>query len=60
MMAMTTRDMTAPNWARTLARLRRYAEELKAYDFQVKEPRNADVPPEWRNGRNEGAGGGAG
>lgn len=43
-----SRDMSAPNWARTLARLRRLAEELRRNDFEVIEPPNADLPPDRR------------
>jgi hypothetical protein len=37
--------MTAANWARTLKRLRRLAEELRAHDVQVIEPPNFELPP---------------
>jgi hypothetical protein len=40
-----SKDMTKPNWARSVARLRRLAEILKANDFQVTEPPNFDKPP---------------
>lgn len=43
-----SKDMSAPNWARTLGRLRRLAEELRRHDFQVIEPPNADLPPDKR------------
>jgi hypothetical protein len=39
------RDMTAPNWARTVKAARRKAEELKALDFEIREPDNFDTPP---------------
>jgi hypothetical protein len=42
---MVKRDMTRPNWARTAARLRKMAAELRAHDFQVIEPPNFDKPP---------------
>lgn len=48
---MTTRDMTFPNWARRVKRLRGYAEVLKAHDFQVAEPDGLEVPPPYRNGQ---------
>jgi hypothetical protein len=38
------------NWARTVRRLRRMANELRAYDFQVIEPDGLDTPPGQRNG----------
>ena len=44
----TPRDMRVPNWTRTVTRLRRMAEELKAYDFQVIEPDSLDIPSERR------------
>jgi hypothetical protein len=40
--------MRPANWARTVTRLRKNAEELKRYDFQVIEPDSLDVPPERR------------
>jgi hypothetical protein len=43
-----SKDMSAPNWARTLARLRRLAEELRRNDFEVIEPPNFDTPPDKR------------
>jgi hypothetical protein len=43
-----SKDMSAPNWKRTLARLRRLAEELRRNDFEVIEPPNADLPPDKR------------
>jgi hypothetical protein len=45
---MVKGDLTRARWARTLNRLRRNAEELKAYDFQVIEPPNVELPPEKR------------
>ena len=44
----TPRDMAAPNWARTLARLRRNIAELRSYDCEVSEPDGFAVPPERR------------
>lgn len=44
----TPRDMTAPNWKRTVTRLRNLAEELRAFDFEVREPDNFETPPERR------------
>lgn len=41
----TPRDTTVPTWTRRVARLRRLAEELKAEDFEVREPDNLDTPP---------------
>lgn len=43
--------MRSASWARTAARLRRNAEELKSYDFEVVEPPNFEVPPHRRTGR---------
>ena len=43
-----SRDMTRPNWKRTLKRLRRLAAELRTYDMQVIEPPNMDTPPSER------------
>jgi hypothetical protein len=40
-----SKDMTRPNWKRTSNRLRKMAETLKAYDFQVIEPPDFDKPP---------------
>lgn len=40
--------MTAPNWKRTLARLRRNIAELRQYEVQCTEPPNFDVPPSHR------------
>jgi hypothetical protein len=42
---MITKDMSAPNWARTLKRLRRMAQELRDHDVQVIEPPNFELPP---------------
>jgi hypothetical protein len=42
--------MTAPNWKRTVGRLRRYMAELREYDCQVIEPPNFDLPPGRRPG----------
>jgi len=44
----TPRDMTVPTWKRTAKRLRRLAEELKSYDFEIREPDNFDTPPDRR------------
>lgn len=41
--------MTAPNWTRTLGRLRRYMTELREYDVECTEPPNMDVPPAKRS-----------
>jgi hypothetical protein len=55
MAAVSTRDTTNANWARTLKRLRRNASELAGYDWQVIEPPNVEIPPKDRlapgNGR---------
>lgn len=40
--------MRPANWARTVARLRRNAQELREYDFEVREPANLEAPPERR------------
>jgi hypothetical protein len=48
---MTKRDMTRPNWARTAARLRKMAAELRANNFKVFEPVNFDKPPAERHAR---------
>ena len=39
------RDMSAPNWARTLPRLQRNAAELREYGWEVNEPPNVETPP---------------
>ena len=44
----TTRDVTVPNWTRTLTRLRRNIEELRLYGCEVKEPDDFQIPPERR------------
>lgn len=44
----TPRDMTAPNWKRTVTRARRLIEELRALDVECREPDNFDTPPERR------------
>lgn len=44
----TPRDMTAPNWRRTVAAARRKAEELRALDFEIREPANFETPPSRR------------
>ena len=36
------------NWARTVKRLRRYAAELAAQDYEVREPDSLDTPPSLR------------
>lgn len=41
-------ETASANWKRTLAKLRRYAEELRRHDWQVQEPPNAEVPPHKR------------
>ena len=46
----TPRDMRPANWKRTVNRLRKNAEELKSFDFQVVEPDSLDIPPERRIG----------
>lgn len=43
-----TRDMTEPNWARTVRRLRRWATELKAHGFEIIEPDGFETPPDRR------------
>ena len=43
--------MTRANWARTLARLQRYAEVLRAYDCEVIMPPNMETPPRLRSGK---------
>jgi len=43
-----SKDMSAPNWSRTLRRLRRLAEELRRHDFQVIEPPDVELPPSKR------------
>jgi hypothetical protein len=45
-----TKDMTAPNWARKVAQLRRHMDELRAHGVRVIEPPDFDVPPS-RRGR---------
>lgn len=50
-----TRDMSAPNWARTYPRLMRYVLELREHGCQVILPPNFDQPPSRR-----AAGSGAG
>jgi len=42
------RDMRPANWARTVARLRRYMAELETYGVKVIEPFDFDTPPERR------------
>ena len=42
------RDTRPMNWARSVARLRRLAEELKHHGFTVTEPDNLETPPERR------------
>lgn len=37
--------MTAPNWGRTVRRLRKAIAELRSYDCEVREPDNFDTPP---------------
>jgi len=43
-----TRDMSAPNWARTVKRLQRYAQQLRQHDVQVIFPPDFETPPEKR------------
>jgi hypothetical protein len=43
-----TKDMTAPNWARTVARLRRNMDELRALGVRTIEPPDFDIPPSRR------------
>lgn len=42
------RDMTMPNWARTLAKHRRQAAEMRSMGWTVVEPLNADQGPPMR------------
>jgi hypothetical protein len=42
--------MRPANWARTVARLRTNAQELREHDFEVKEPDSLETPPERRSG----------
>lgn len=51
------KDMTKPNWTRTLKKLRRYAAELDAYDWPAPEPPNMEIPPSLRSGRPPASGG---
>jgi hypothetical protein len=44
----TPRDMTKPNWKRTVAHARKMIEELRALDCEVREPDNFDTPPSLR------------
>lgn len=43
-----SKDMTAPNWARTVRRLRKMIEELRSYDCEVREPDSFETPPSRR------------
>jgi hypothetical protein len=43
-----SRDMTRPNWKRTLKRLRRNIAELREFDCEITEPENFDIPPRER------------
>lgn len=43
-----SRDMTAPNWARTHARLQRMIAELREHGCQVIEPAGFETAPELR------------
>lgn len=45
---MTSRDMSAPNWARTVKRAERLAAELRKLDVQVTFPPNFHLPPSKR------------
>jgi hypothetical protein len=40
-----SKDMSAPNWSRTVKRLRRLMAELREHDVQTIEPPNFDTPP---------------
>lgn len=42
---MSSRNMTRPNWARTVGAARKKAAALKALDFEVREPDNFETPP---------------
>lgn len=42
--------MRPASWARTVARLRRNAQELREHDFEVTEPESLETPPERRIG----------
>lgn len=39
------RDMTAPNWARTVKSLRKAAARLRLFGFTVTEPAALETPP---------------
>lgn len=43
-----SRDMTAPNWARTVKRLRRWAEDFKRHGCEIVWPDDFEIPPERR------------
>lgn len=45
------RDMTKPNWERTVRRARRLMAELRELDIQCIEPPNFETPPSLRGGR---------
>lgn len=45
---MSSRDMSAANWARTYPRLMRNIEELRELDCQVVTPPDFDKPPSKR------------
>ena len=42
------RDTRVANWAKTVRRLRRIAEELQEHGFKVVEPENLEIPPHRR------------
>lgn len=44
----TTRDMTAPNWKRTVKRLRRLAKEFESRGCRIIWPDDFDTPPDRR------------
>lgn len=44
----TPRDMTKPNWKRTVTHARKMIEELRALDCEVREPDNFETPPSLR------------
>ena len=42
------RDTRPANWAKTVTRLRRMADELIEYGFKVVEPEGLEIPPHQR------------
>ena len=42
------RDTRPANWAKTVARLRRTAAELRDHGFKVIEPESLEIPPHQR------------